>query len=208
MCKTAKKVFEERLDSEYLDLFTKGELFKAGNILDWENLNGTNKITVLSYDGIKVSFKVNSTGKIESFTLDNLYVFNKAHLESLLNTEVYDSTKHTLDDYIHIDCNCIYIIHDKDCDENSGYYVGQAEHGSWRIKDHLQNSSVGEIDKRIHEGMKYTLRFIRLEGSGYNCLDSLESAFIAYYNSFHTGYNRTRGNNGPGNKRITMKLCK
>ena len=204
----SNKRFEARLDNEYLELFKKNELFKEGNILDWENLNGTDQITVLSYDGIKVSFKNNASGKVETFTLNNLFIYNKAHLESLLKTEVYDSEKHTLEDYLHIDYDCIYIIHDKNCDESTGYYVGQAKHGSWRIKDHFHNSSVGKIDKLIHEGMRYSLRFIPLEGSGYSSLNALETAFIAYYNSFHTGYNKTRGNNGPGNSRITMKLLK
>ena len=203
----ARTAFKARLDDAFLKRFEEDKLFTEGSVLDWENLNGTNEITVLDYNGMLVKFKINTTGNTEKFTLDNLFIYNKAHLQSLPSAckEVYDSEKNTLEDFLHIDYDCVYIIHDEDCDK---YYVGQAKHGSWRIKDHLHESATGDIDKRIREGMKYTLRFIPLEGSGYRSLDALEAAFIAYYNSFYknNGYNKTRGNNGPGDHSVTMEL--
>ena len=54
--------------------------------------------------------------------------------------------------------------------------------------------------------MHYTLTFIPLDDSGYSNLNALETAFIAYFNSKKRGYNKTRGNNGPGQKCITSSI--
>ena len=209
MNETAIAKFKERLDEEYLAFFNSDDLFKTGNKLYWENLNGVFLVSVIDFDGIKVRFKVDETGEEQAYSLDNLYIFNKSLLQSLIEkSKVYASETDSLDDYIHEDYACVYIIHDNDCDEDSGYYIGQALHGSWRIIDHNQESSTGYIDKLINLGLQYTLRFIPFDGSGYSNLDALETALIAYYDSFHKGYNKTRGNNGPGNKCITLKLLK
>ncbi|MBR3668230.1 MAG: GIY-YIG nuclease family protein [Ruminococcus sp.] len=225
----AENKFKLRLDNEYLKLFENGELFVPGKELEWENLNNVFKIKILSYDKeeLKVTFLVYEDAaekKVSkhTFTLDNFFIYNRDHLAALYEiSKEYDSKIHTTNDYITIDCSCIYIIKDKD---NPKYYVGQAEHGSWRLLDHFNNAkryifksedsadekekqrNIQKIDLLIAKGLEYTLRFVPLEGSGYSDLDALEAAFIAFFNSYHQGYNCTRGNNGPGHKKITTNL--
>ncbi|MBR1393678.1 MAG: GIY-YIG nuclease family protein [Ruminococcus sp.] len=225
----AKDKFEERLDNEYLELFKNDKLLIPGKELDWGNLNNVFKIKIISYDKeeVKVTFLVyeaaaeNKVSK-HTFTLDNFFIYNRDHLDALYKAaKEYDSKIHTINDYIATDCKCVYIIKDKN---NPKYYVGQAEHGSWRLLDHLGNAknyiskseysadekekqrNIQKIDRLIAEGLEYTLRFVPLEGSGYSEVNALEAAFIAYFNSYHQGYNCTRGNNGPGQKEITTKL--
>lgn len=224
----AKKKFKKRLDKEYLELFKKGELLVPGKELDWENLNNVFKIKILSYDEeeLKVTFRVyeddaKSKTTDLTFTLDNFFVFNRAHLKKLyMSGKEYDSERDTWENYANYDSECVYIIHNKSSDDESDYYVGQAQHGSWRMKDHLQNAVSGvkgysiskkkrtEIQEieRIMSQINYTLRFIERKDSGYSNLNALEAAFIAYYNSFHNGYNKTRGNNGPGQNQITKLI--
>lgn len=235
----AKDLFEKRLDDEYLTKFKNDTLFVPGQILWWENLNNVWKIKIFNYDeaDLTVTFDVNDGNDTPSrltFTLDNFFIFNKEHLDKLYNAaKEFDSQTSSFEDYKALDMACVYIMHDKSCDENNGYYVGQAKNGSWRMKDHLQNSQnalrnlleleksklkqdekmqgIQKVEKLMGEGMKYTLRFIPLEGSGYvhnkekiECaLNALEACFIAHFNSFHNGYNHTRGNNGPGQSKIT-----
>lgn len=54
--------FKARLDKDYLHLFENEELFIEDRVLDWENLNGVYKITVIDYDGLTVDFKNNISG--------------------------------------------------------------------------------------------------------------------------------------------------
>lgn len=221
--KNAEQKFVDRLDEDYKTEFSQNKLLIEGRSFDWENLNDVYKAKILSYDQnsktVKFEFMEKENEKsIQEFTLNNFYIFNKEHIEYLYSiAKEFDSEKDSWNDYGEIDTECVYIIHNKSSDNETGYYVGQAKHGSWRFKDHIQNAisvvkgnvnkkkkktEIQEIEKMMSQ-TTYTLRFIELKGSGFSNLNALESAFIAYFNSFHTGYNKTRGNNGPGNVKKT-----
>lgn len=191
--------FIARLDEDYLKRFVYGNLLCAGSILDWENLNGTQSITVLDFDGVSVKFKYNEEVGQSEFTLNNFYIFNRSHIDSLLkNAAVFQSGEYPLSDIP--EYAGVYVIHDTKTDK---VYVGQGDPIMWRIKDHInptymKDEGKNEIDRRIQSGAAHTISTIPLSGSGYTNLDALETAVIAYYNSYHKGYNKTRGNNGPG----------
>lgn len=225
----AKKKFINRLNENYKSMFDgdKQKLLTKGQIYYWENLNGIFNIKILSYDSesMIVTFEIidnTADTSVQKFTLNNFFIFDKEHMEHLYNNaKEFDSevfSNNDINDIKDYDTECVYIMHNKASDDYSDYYVGQAKHGSWRFKDHLQNAASGikgntkrkktkkaeiqEIEKAMNE-MNYTLRFIELESSGFSNLNALEASFIACFNSFHKGYNKTRGNNGPGGVRIT-----
>ncbi|HAE51762.1 MAG TPA: hypothetical protein DCG30_00720 [Ruminococcus sp.] len=208
--KEAREIFEKKLDSEYLKRFKNNELLKRGEVFEWENLNGVYWVTIFDFDGINVNIKINAENRNVKYTLNNFYIFNRKHLHKLLSrAEVYnsrtidinsiESVKNTFPEH-----EGVYIVHDLESDK---HYIGKAEHIMWRMKDHFfDRKSTSEIDKCIQNGKPFIIYTIPLADSGYSNLYALETAFIAYFNSYHTGYNLTRGNNGAGQVCVTRSL--
>ena len=76
------------------------------------------------------------------------------------------------------------------------YYVGQGKRVMSRVKQHFTGHGNGDVYADWKYGDEFSIRIIKLEGSGFTTLNALEKDTIATYNAFSRGYNRTRGNRG------------
>lgn len=78
---------------------------------------------------------------------------------------------------------------------NNKRYVGQSIRVLKRVKSHLNGSGNPDLYRDLQRGDKFTIQFIRLIDSNFADLNALEKHYITKYNSYHGGYNKTRGNN-------------
>lgn len=194
-------IFDSAVSKSIAEKRKAGELFKKGNQLIWTNLNGDYLITIDEFkNNGMVRFTVNekvipykgsSSSENESYhaplSIDKMYVLDKKGLDELYNNAQEFNNKEDAPEIAGV-----YILQDK---TNQKFYVGQAKNIKWRMYDHYQKSSNSEIDNRLYkEDEIISKKYIPLAGSGYSNLDALEVAFIAYFDSYHNGYNSTRGN--------------
>lgn len=85
----------------------------------------------------------------------------------------------------------VYILHNM---LNNKYYVGQSVHVLKRITQHFSGKGCEDVYSDYTRGMPFEIQCISLANSGYNNLNRLERDYIAYYNAYYNGYNKTRGN--------------
>lgn len=74
------------------------------------------------------------------------------------------------------------------------YYVGQGKEVLNRVNAHFTGKGNGDVYADYKYGDKFTIKIISLEKSGYLSLNELERHTIMTYDSFASGYNKTRGN--------------
>ena len=74
------------------------------------------------------------------------------------------------------------------------YYVGQGKEVLNRVNAHFTGRGNGDVYADFKYGDKFTIKMIALDKSGYTTLNELERNTIMTYNSFASGYNKTRGN--------------
>ena len=77
---------------------------------------------------------------------------------------------------------------------NNKYYVGQSVHVLKRIKQHFSGKGCEDVYRDYIIGVPFEVQCISLANSGYNSLNRLERDYIAYYDAYNNGYNRTKGN--------------
>ena len=87
----------------------------------------------------------------------------------------------------------VYILHNK---TKNMYYVGQGQQILNRVNAHFTGKGNGDVYADYKYGDVFTIRMIALKNSGFSTLNELERNTIMTYNSFATGYNKTRGNHG------------
>ena len=197
------EAFNLRLNKRYADEYLNGTLIVPGREFWFENKNGVFEIVIESVDDDMVYIRPIHEKDKEPWTLDNLYLFDMEYVQQLYKkaSELGNISEINFKD-VNLDIEGIYILHDTECDEKHGFYVGQAKHIGWRMLDHNQESGQQVIDKAIASGKVFTLQTITLEQSDYTNLNALEAAFIAYFQSYHKfgagGFNQDRGTNGPG----------
>lgn len=85
----------------------------------------------------------------------------------------------------------IYIFTNKN---NRKSYVGQSVDLLRRTNEHLSGRGNQGVHEDMLRGHKFTLKYIKLSETNFRDLDSLEKHYITKYNSYHRGYNKTRGN--------------
>lgn len=203
-------LFLERLNDSWAEKYKQGTLLGQGRRFWHENWTGMHEIEIIQTKGEKVTIKYLEDDHKETWTLDNLYIFDKDHVARIYQNAI-DYGKISKVNFKDVELNTegIYILHNDKCDDKHGYYVGQAKHIGWRMLDHNHKSGHQDIEKAIAQGSHFSIKIVKLEGSGYNNLNALEAAFIAYFKSFHKfggGYNKTRGTNGPGNTRTGKRV--
>ena len=76
------------------------------------------------------------------------------------------------------------------------YYVGQSVKLIGRVNNHFTGHGNGDVYADWKNGDKFTIKMIKLEGSGYSSLNALEKDMIRAFNAYTKGYNKTRGNMG------------
>ncbi|MGN0470701.1 MAG: YqiA/YcfP family alpha/beta fold hydrolase [Acutalibacteraceae bacterium] len=180
-CSCVNKQLVQRLKS--------GNLLKSGNKLTWVNLNGKHNITVNEYDKEKaiVTYTVEGEDEKRQSRLDKFYILDKEYVSSL-----YDKAGTFNDKNDAPDVRGVYILWNTKEDK---YYVGQAKNIRWRMCDHYHKNSQSKFDRLFRsENNNFSKKYIPLDGSGFSDLDALETAFIAYFDSYNKGYNKTRGN--------------
>ncbi len=90
------------------------------------------------------------------------------------------------------DVSGIYVLRD----ENNQYYIGQGVHCIKRCLQHFTQTPVDAVNAAYLSGISFVLEDVvtGVEGQDYIHLDTLERMCIEYYNAYHLGYNKTRGN--------------
>lgn len=74
------------------------------------------------------------------------------------------------------------------------YYVGQAKEVLNRVNAHFTGKGNGDVYADYKYGDAFTIKMIALDKSGFKTLNDLERNTIMTYDSFSSGYNKTRGN--------------
>lgn len=97
-----------------------------------------------------------------------------------------DNIKKSIPDFVGV-----YILHNR---LNNKYYVGQSVHVLKRITQHFSGNGCEDVYKDYTRGMPFEIQCVALANSGYNNLNRLERDYIAYYNAYYNGYNKTKGN--------------
>ena len=87
----------------------------------------------------------------------------------------------------------VYILYNK---SKKMYYVGQGKKVLQRVNNHFTGHGNGDVYSDYKYGDDFTIKMIRLNGSGFTTLNELERCTITKYNAFSKGYNKTRGNKG------------
>ena len=85
----------------------------------------------------------------------------------------------------------VYILYNK---TKNIYYVGQGKEVLNRVNAHLTGKGNGDVYADYKYGDTFTIKIIALSSSGFSSLNELERYTIMTYNSYTTGYNKTRGN--------------
>lgn len=78
-------------------------------------------------------------------------------------------------------------------------YVGQSIHVMKRLRDHFSGHGKGEtgsalLHRDYYSGNRFLITVIPIHDAPTDNLNRLERILIAEFNSFETGYNKTRGN--------------
>lgn len=116
--------------------------------------------------------------------------------ESLWNWySVQEFRRKTKKGYTKYDFNGVYVIHDLDFDM---YYVGQSVNVIKRLRGHFNGQSskggADDLNEALINGHNMEIALLRLKKSSFRDLDDMEAYFIDYFDAYHHGYNRTRGN--------------
>lgn len=85
----------------------------------------------------------------------------------------------------------VYILYNK---TKNMYYVGQGKEVLNRVNSHFTGKGNGDVYADYKYGDYFTIKMIALDKSGYASLNELERNTIMTYDSFASGYNKTRGN--------------
>lgn len=85
----------------------------------------------------------------------------------------------------------IYIIYNI---ERKIYYVGQSKTVFSRLHNHFSGRGCQDVYNDYRNGYHFTIKVLGLNNSGFYNLNDFEREYIAYYDAYNKGYNRTRGN--------------
>lgn len=85
----------------------------------------------------------------------------------------------------------VYIFTNK---TNNRKYVGQSVNILNRVSTHLKGRGNEDVHFDMQLGQRFTIEFIKLEGSNSRSLNALEKHYITKHNSYRGGYNKTSGN--------------
>lgn len=177
------------LNKQLVQRLKSGDLLKSGNKLTWVNQNEKHNITVNGYDQEKatVTYTVEGEDEKRLSRLDKFYILDIEHLSSL-----YDKAGTFNDKNDAPNIRGVYILLNTKEDK---YYVGQSKNIRGRICKHYDKSSQSKFDRLFRsENDNFSMKSVPLDNSGFSDLDALETAFIAYFDSYNKGYNKTRGN--------------
>lgn len=98
--------------------------------------------------------------------------------------------------YKRCDFEGVYIV--RNIDKNK-YYVGQSINVIKRLRQHFNGrpskGGANDLNNALVNGDRLEVVLLELKGSTFRNLNDMESFFINHFNSYHRGYNRTRGNN-------------
>ena len=130
---------------------------------------------------------------------------NKRNRKRIKSSNIYESLwdwysvqefrRKTKKGYTKYDFNGVYVIHDLDFDM---YYVGQSVNVIKRLRGHFNGQSskggADDLNEALINGHNMEIALLRLKKSSFRDLDDMEAYFIDYFDAYHHGYNRTRGN--------------
>lgn len=109
--------------------------------------------------------------------------------------------------YKRCDFEGVYII--RNIDENK-YYVGQSINVVKRLRSHFNGrpskGGADDLNNALINGDRLEIVLLELKGSTFRDLNDMEAFFINHFNSYHKGYNRTRGNNRVKNTFVNLVM--
>ena len=86
----------------------------------------------------------------------------------------------------------VYVLHNVDDDK---YYVGQSSNVWNRVDQHFScKGNDGVYYDYVVNEAEFTILLIPFDNSRFTSLNEMERVFIAHYNAYSRGYNKTRGN--------------
>lgn len=100
----------------------------------------------------------------------------------------FKGNKHYASDY---NFAGIYVLHNT---SKKMYYIGQGKNVLDRVNSHFAGRGNGDVYADYKYGDKWTIQMLALDNSDFYTLNDLERHAIEFYNSYHKGYNKTRGN--------------
>ena len=145
-------------------------------------------IIVLAHGGLFLYFhtiKAETVKKIEMLSENALEVTPSEFFE-IRNKSI--GKKHISTQYAFAG---VYILYNH---TKNMYYVGQGKNVFQRVNAHFTGHGNGDVYADYKYGDSFTIKMIRLDGSGYDSLNDLERNTIKVYNAYSNGYNKTRGN--------------
>lgn len=89
------------------------------------------------------------------------------------------------------DCAGTYVLHNT---TDNMYYVGQATSIIKRMKQHFGGRGNGDVYADFKYGKNFQIYIFPIEHSHFTSLNEQERYYIAKYNAFKNGYNKTHGN--------------
>lgn len=82
------KLFVRRLNDTWAEEYEKGMLLCQGRKFWHENLNGIHEIEIIQTKGEMVTIKYLKDDYEETWTLDNLYIFDKDHVAMIYRNAI------------------------------------------------------------------------------------------------------------------------
>ena len=85
----------------------------------------------------------------------------------------------------------VYILFNK---TKNMHYVGQGTKVFGRVNNHFTGKGNGDVYADYKYGDSFSIKMISLKNSKFDSLNELERNVILTYDSYSSGYNKTRGN--------------
>lgn len=142
-----------------------------------------------------------------SYFKNDKYRYNKSVVRKVITIDnninesswnwysVQEFRRKTKKGYTKYDFKGVYIIYDVDM---NCYYVGQSINVIKRLRGHFNGQAskgrADDLNEALISGHNMEVALLRLQNSSFRDLDDMEAYFIDYFDSYHNGYNRTRGN--------------
>lgn len=115
----------------------------------------------------------------------------RKYIKTILNKEKYIA----ISEFLTKDKNNvfpgIYLIYNE---TKEMYYVGQGKKVIERAQMHFKGKGNGDIYADYKHGDIFKIKIINMFETKYNSLNKLEKDTIKVYDSYYSGYNKTRGN--------------
>ena len=126
-----------------------------------------------------------------------IYYYIDSSTAKYINELVENEKEMSIEEFLSLDKNDVYpgvyiILNET----NKKYYVGQGKKVIERSQMHFKGKGNGDIYADYRHGDIFKIKIINMYNTKYDDLDKLERVSIKVFDSYYSGYNKTRGNGG------------